>query len=30
MARTTSDTVRPTSHNLQRRAKQFTPIVTRQ
>jgi len=22
---TTSDTVRPTSHNLQRRTKQFTP-----
>jgi len=26
---TTSDTVRPTSHYLLRRTKQFTPIVTR-
>jgi len=28
--RSTSDTVRPTSHNLQCRTMQFTPIVTRQ
>jgi len=25
---TTSDTVKPTSHHLQSRTKQFTPIVT--
>jgi len=27
---TLSDTVRPTSHNVERRTKQYTPTVTRQ